>query len=52
MRGSLLPPTLQPQRLFKICCFVPHVHRYQYHERAYFALQPVEEDSESHSLTV
>ncbi|EGE08668.1 hypothetical protein TEQG_07628 [Trichophyton equinum CBS 127.97] len=33
-----------------LMCLAPSVHKY--HERAYFALEPVEEDTQSHTLTV
>ncbi|OAL72595.1 hypothetical protein A7D00_3597 [Trichophyton violaceum] len=33
-----------------LMCLAPSVHKY--HERAYFALEPVEEDTKSHTLTV
>jgi hypothetical protein len=41
---------LATESVQNLMCFAPHVHKY--HERAYFALEPVEEDPESHALTV
>ncbi|OJD11410.1 hypothetical protein AJ78_07820 [Emergomyces pasteurianus Ep9510] len=41
---------LATESVRNLMCFAPSVHKY--HERAYFALEPVEEDSESNTLTV
>lgn len=43
---------LATESVQNLMCFAPSVHKY--HERAYFALEPVEEDQdpESHALTV
>ncbi|PGH05724.1 hypothetical protein AJ79_06741 [Helicocarpus griseus UAMH5409] len=41
---------LATESVQNLMCFAPHVHKY--HERAYFALEPVEEDPESHALAV
>ncbi|OJD09495.1 hypothetical protein ACJ73_10269 [Blastomyces percursus] len=41
---------LATESVRNLMCFAPSVHKY--HERAYFALEPVEENSESNTLTV
>ncbi|OAX78520.1 hypothetical protein ACJ72_07171 [Emergomyces africanus] len=41
---------LATESVRNLMCFAPSVDKY--HERAYFALEPVEEDSESNTLTV